>query len=546
MLTIKTIFFIIIVFFQLFLETVNMLLVIVFGAFLITPSVTSMSYPVFGTKRYHRSMNTRSLAAPMYNAQYQQPQQQQHQQQFYDEAPAYIDPSYGSYQQPDDSYYYLPPRRESQYYGLPTYRGEYKPKPYYYAHGPSYSYYDDRNEQANNPLDDLHEEMLQEDERERQREAPPVAPQETWYNNERGGEDKLTNDFLKNLIMYNKEMAVKGTEYEPIQQANDYEDYEDPNVAAAIEYYEPQKEYAPVINKHQRHQDQYTGGFDTRTYVPASSIHHTAEALDETTDKDVEELKNLARKNNKNNNKQSNKQNRQKNNKQNNKQKNKQQKQNDLRIAQEQRELLLQQQLQEQERQQEEHERQQYQRQQLLLQQQQQALSGPSYSDYQQDPSTDYESDPPEYDDSWINWDKKRGYYLKQVPDKYIAYSQRKGYAAEETKEAKDQGTTTMHPLPSKKSENTVSYNDGQKEVVLPRPATPVRHPFSAPVLEMLTHNSIHNQENDKRSPTTTTTTDDDDKSTASSDSKKTTVYDTIKQLLAMEQNLNVSKNQNY
>lgn len=57
----------------------------------------------------------------------------------------------------------------------------------------------------------------------------------------------------------------------------------------------------------------------------------------------------------------------------------------------------------------------------------------------------------------------------------------------------------------------------GQKEEVLARPATPVRHPFSAPILDMMNKN----KEDRKRTPS---------------------VYDTIKHMLDMEKNIeNVS-----
>lgn len=57
------------------------------------------------------------------------------------------------------------------------------------------------------------------------------------------------------------------------------------------------------------------------------------------------------------------------------------------------------------------------------------------------------------------------------------------------------------------------SVAGGQKEEVLARPATPVRHPFSAPVLDMMTKD----EEEHKRTPS---------------------VYDTIKHMLDMEKNL--------
>lgn len=103
-------------------------------------------------------------------------------------------------------------RPEREYlYGKPTYHGEYKPTRYYYARAPSYSYYNDHTE-STNPLDDLHEQMLQEDHnRQRNRlsggktsaTAAEVTPQ--WFQNS-GQPKSLTSNFMKNLMLYNDEM----------------------------------------------------------------------------------------------------------------------------------------------------------------------------------------------------------------------------------------------------------------------------------------------------------------------------------------------------
>uniref|UniRef100_A0A182S996 Uncharacterized protein n=1 Tax=Anopheles maculatus TaxID=74869 RepID=A0A182S996_9DIPT len=109
-------------------------------------------------------------------------------------------------------------------YGLPTYRGEYKPTPYYYAHGPSYSYSDDH--ESSNPLDDLHEEMLQEDERERARDYYPVG-QEQWYESP----SRPDSAFLRNLILYNSQLQNygRGRQMPPMDMSNeeDFEEYDD-------------------------------------------------------------------------------------------------------------------------------------------------------------------------------------------------------------------------------------------------------------------------------------------------------------------------------
>lgn len=526
----------------------------------LTAPISANPYQVFGTKRYHRSSgNSRSLVAPAPVA--YQPQAQQ----YYDEP--YLLPS-DSYSaggsgaavyapESDNSYYYMP-QRESQYYGLPTYRGEYKPKPYYYAHGPSYSYYDDRNEQAN-PLDDLHEEMQLEDERERQREMP-VGAEENWYDNQQRP-DKLTNTFLKNLILYNKELAVnKERQFEsPAPAASDFVDYEDPNTAAVADYYEQlpqemsrhqlqmqqqeelqqqqllQKQQQQQYQKQQRHQQLKHQPQQRKSDIYADGIDSTV-----VVDKDVQELKSLANKNNQRKTKQEREQQRAI------KQQQKQQKQRER-----QQQKLLKKQLEEQQRQLLEHERQQQQRMLLLQQQQQQQqlLNQPMYTDYQQDNVAEYDAAEPEYDEtSWINWDRKRSLLIDMEPqyqqhqsppqlsDHFFGFDDRKPVPfPQKTTTFSSSSVTTSSPIigttiaPQKQQvlADDGTYHIGQKEVVLPRPATPVRHPFSAPVLEMLTHNAA-------------TTQDEEDRNDALEHvGVKTNVYDTIKQLLTMDQKLN-------
>lgn len=388
-------------------------------AILIAP-ITSFSYPVFGTKRYHRATNSKAVM-PVYNTPY------------YDEpylAPA---PSYPRYQG-DSNYYYLP-RRESQYYGLPTYRGEYKPTQYYYAHGPSYSYYDDRSEQAN-PLDDLHEEMLQEDQRERQRDYS--IGQETWYENPAAKQDKLTNVFLKNLMAYNKQMSE---EQELKSQTGEFEDYNDGNDA---EYYEQPNNNDLNIRKYTAHQ-QHQSDFNDNE------------------DKDVIDLNSLA---------------------------NKHQKHNPV-----------------------------------------EQISQPSYPDYQQDVGNNYEEEPEYDDDAWINWSSKRSGGSGEHIIGLATFSDRKPSTEQHLQKPIVTASTTKKPQPellvpssARQLDNVKSVKvlgSGQKEIVLPRPATPVRNPFSTPVMEMLTHNAIQ------------------DKRQVKVNSKSpSTVYDTIKQLLAMEHDL--------
>lgn len=390
-----------------------MFIILSLVAVLIAP-ITSFSYPVFGTKRYHRAINSKGIM-PVFNTPY------------YDE-PLPAQSAYPRYQG-DSNYYYLP-RRESQYYGLPTYRGEYKPTQYYYAHSPSYSYYDDRSEQAN-PLDDLHEEMLQEDQRERLRDYS--IGQETWYENPAAKQDKLTNVFLKNLIAYNKQMSQ---EPELKSENGEFDDYNDGNDA---EYYDQGSNNNLNIRKYSSHQ-QHQSDFK------------------ENEDKDVMDLNSLAEKDQNKN----------------------------------------------------------------------EQLSQSNY-DYQQDLGNTYEEDPEYDDDTWINWSSKRS--ANNVDTIGLAtFSDRKPSMEQHLHKPIVSVHTTKKPQSKSPADVTSTQQidtskgvkvlgSGQKEIVLPRPATPVRTPFSEPVMEMLTHNAIH----DKRQVNSKT---------------PSTVYDTIRQLLAMEHDL--------
>ncbi|XP_050083677.1 GATA zinc finger domain-containing protein 10-like [Anopheles aquasalis] len=250
------------------------------------------SYPVFGTKRYtrgnlvptseygsggigggalsgalglpvyHRLPSGRYYDAPLTSPQYfpfapyQQPSSTVD---YYDDTGYYGDGA--------KSFYYLPPppppqpqhrryqRNNERYtsYGLPTYRGEYKPTPYYYAHGPSYSYTDDH--ESSNPLDDLHEEMLQEDERERALDYYPVG-QEQWYESP----SRPDSAFLRNLILYNQQLQNYGRGMSMLQQQqrpmidgsneDDFEDYDEP---------EPDYEYEGAIADPEPGYDSYYG-----------------------------------------------------------------------------------------------------------------------------------------------------------------------------------------------------------------------------------------------------------------------------------------------
>ncbi|KAJ9578757.1 hypothetical protein L9F63_005015 [Diploptera punctata] len=183
------------------------------------PDVTT-AYPVFGTKRYGRSttlphrVSTWGIPAPIPLQTYQQPQPH------YGLAPAYYaaDPiiNYPYTQDyPDGDYYYAQEPITYPYYPATsgTTNGNLKYSvyqsvvPYYYGDGHQrmgYGYYG--YDEANDPVDDLQEEIQQEEEREEREEALPIG-QETWFEggsaSQRQG-DSMTDvnaAFLQNLIM---------------------------------------------------------------------------------------------------------------------------------------------------------------------------------------------------------------------------------------------------------------------------------------------------------------------------------------------------------
>ncbi|XP_052864214.1 uncharacterized protein LOC128270831 [Anopheles cruzii] len=226
------------------------------------------SYPVFGTKRYTRGNvipapgGGQALALPVYHhlpasARYYEPQVPP---QYFPFAPYqptadyYDDLGYYGGSDGAGSFYYRPPppqalppqlphrryqRNNERYtsYGLPTYRGEYKPTPYYYSHGPSYSYSDEH--ESSNPLDDLHEEMLQEDERERARDYYPVG-QEQWYESP----SRPDSTFLRNLILYNQQLQNFGRGKVPQPPQPPAQLYPDSSAEEDFdEYDEPEPDY---------------------------------------------------------------------------------------------------------------------------------------------------------------------------------------------------------------------------------------------------------------------------------------------------------------
>lgn len=149
------------------------------------PSSLAFTYPTYNFPNYQRASRAGN---------YQ-----------YDRAPpTYYNGYRGNYDQNEPANYYVDDRNgqavdREYYYGKPTYHGEYKPTRYYYARAPNYNYNDDHAE-LENPLDNLHEEMLQEDQRDRQRQMP--VGQSQWLQNT-GQPHSLTDNFIKNLMLYN-------------------------------------------------------------------------------------------------------------------------------------------------------------------------------------------------------------------------------------------------------------------------------------------------------------------------------------------------------
>lgn len=202
--------------------------------FILLPSALPLPYSIYGVNNnYLRASRTNSnlppLAAP---------------QQHYDQT--YRSPSNAYYANYDTAFdsgmdkYYVDDedddRTERKYlYGKPTYHGEYKPSRYYYARPPNFNYYNDQMEPSN-PMDDLHEEMLQEDERQR---SWPTGYKQYYQNT--GLPKSLTNDYLKNYMLYNNGMEA---DTQPIDTAA-YDD-DEVNTAPLSEPNEPYDYYEPL------------------------------------------------------------------------------------------------------------------------------------------------------------------------------------------------------------------------------------------------------------------------------------------------------------
>lgn len=408
----------------------------------------SQSYKLHSSGGYYNANNKRYNSQPKvpsavyepssYYQQQYQPQQQQASSFYYDEVPnqnyprsqpqpqqqqpqylQYPSPSRGSGgsvlsdEYSSGSYYY--PRQQADYqqplYGIPTYRGDYQPKPYYFAAQPSYSSADDDHYETTNPLDYLHEEILEENERER------------TMNNAQ---------FLQNLALYNKHVDSLKERQDQIRQmqdmynlrSNEMDDYN--MVDSPNDWY-----------------DQTSIVVDPETYESIrNNYNQRSAAVDYNDDEMVKELRGLSKQNHRKS-----------------------------------------------------------------------SSALPKFkNEYQHDYPNDQEMEDEE-DDTWINWSKKRSIQPKkdtvqQGKNKILSSST-------QTPMAKSLSTTMSSIATSTIKLLSKINGAGQKEVVLPRPATPVRKPFSDSVMAAAINGN--QQPSAKSTPP---------------------IYRTIKQIIDMEQNL--------
>lgn len=368
--------------------------------------------------------------------QQQQPQQQPQQQRIVDDYNYRANPNY----------YYYPQQREYQetLYGIPTYHGEYNPKPYYFAR-PSYMTEDDRLE-TTNPLDYLHEEILEENERARNNAA-----------------------FMQNLALYNKQIdSIQGRQQQ-LQQAEQMY-----NLKPSSEFDDDDLMEQPTD-----WYDQTAILLDPSTYdsyvpqqqqqQPQKQQYQYPQRPTDYDDEMVKELRDL-------------KQNRKNSPRSGGYQMPKQQLYNNF--------------------------------------------------DWQSDmPAENEDEDEMELDndyDTWINWG---GQKRNIQPKKDIADGKQTQVFGKQSKGTVKPSTTvtTQKPSTTSKSSSTTAKSSvetskllgklhkGQKEVVLPRPATPVRRPFSESIMK-----SLGSKFDEKQS----------------SAEQTAPIYKTIKQIIDMEQNL--------
>lgn len=331
---------------------------------------------------------------------------------------------------PSPNYFYSPRQDyQSPLYGTPTYRGDYQPKPYYFAQ-PSYSSSDDHIE-ATNPLDYLHEEIQQENERERS------------MNNAA---------FMQNLALYNKHVDSLHSRQQQLQQLQDLYnlksvDPEDYDIEQPSDWYD---QTSILVDPNQ---------FDDYQLMPqALPQYQYPSRPSDYEDEVVKELQDLTK-----------------------------------------------------------HNRKQSGGKQYDVPSMKQSYDG-GHQDWQQDmPQESDDVIEPEYednDDNWINWDQKRSVQPK------------KDYGIVDTKQAfnklptpKPSATTQAPSTSTEKSKIIAKLHRGQKEVVLPRPATPVRKPFTEPIMKMMAGGGGEEGKPRKSEQTPP-------------------IYKTIKQIIDMEQNL--------
>lgn len=411
------------------------------------PSIASLPYPIYGIKSYRRSVPMNNLNNPMpyYQSAPQQYDEQpllpsHYRQQPYESDPGanyYVDDSSTIGINTGPAAHRLP---QYQSFGLPTYRGEYKPTQYYYAHSPSYNYLDDRTG-GSHPLDDLHEEMLQEDERERQSNAP--VGQEQWFENA-GHPRSLTNTFLNNLIMYNKKLNAERER--EIEMTNGYNEddayYGDVSDPSAYDIYDQQQPlvYAPkAYNMPKIEKPEYfrqpMEHIDRDEYADYDKPYEHVDAAKD--DEDVLELKSLSKSKHIDNDE-------------------------DFYKA---------------------------------TNQPHRFSDTVGYNSFDS-PADDYD------DDTWINWDRKRSEATQKRSDenklnKMLNTLEHQSRMALKNKVSTEAITTTAKPTMPTATPTLDAvlglmklkggkHHEGQKEVVLSRPATPVRHVFSDPVLDAL------------------------------------------------------------
>lgn len=128
-----------------------------------------------------------------------------------------------------------------------------------------------------------------------------------------------------------------------------------------------------------------------------------------------------------------------------------------------------------------------------------------------------------EYDD-WINWDKR-----SSAPKKVLPNRKKPTLESKKTFPKAAQLPVTKQPLTTQKPSTLFlsATQNGQKEIVLPRPAAPVKNPFHEPSL-------------DRPIPVTSTTKIEDSKKQLANQKPHSSgaIYDTIKQILRMEEHL--------